>query len=219
MIRKLGAAVAAVLCVAGFGVATSGTAIAGDGGGGAAQRQSVIPHHGTYHGTDQHGRNVSFTFGGAHSNEMTHFSVAHLVIGGAHVSNGMWHETCHNGYCTKGQWTSDGHVSGSWRPGGGTWTTWSASFNPPSHPYTGTYVGRDHRQLSVHLSYRPGTLVDFKLDHNVLGSAPVTLRHFDTCFQHVCIKGHWQTDHEVVGQWRYANSHEWIGWEAYAYSA
>ena len=219
MIRKLLAATAALLCVAGFGVATSGTAVAGDGGGGAAMR-SVIPHHGTYNGTDHHGNHVSFTFGGTHSNQMTHFTVGHQSFGGAHVSNGMWHETCHNGYCTKGQWTSSSHVTGSWRHGGShTWVPFTASFNPPPHPYAGHYAGRDHRNLSIQFSFSNNRLVNFTLDHNVLGSASVVNRHFETCFRTICIKGHWQTTHDVVGQWRYSNSHEWNGWEANAYSA
>lgn len=213
MIRKLLAATVAVLCVAGFGVATSGTAVAG---GGAAQR-SVLPHHGTYNGTDQHGRHVSFTFGGAHSNQMSHFTVGHQPFGGAHVSHGMWHETCHNGWCTKGQWTSDRHVTGSWRQGGShTWTTFTATFNPPSHPSQGHYAGQDHRQLRITFSLSSSQVVHFTLDHNVIGSATVTNRHFDVCHHRVCFKGHWQTDHYVVGAWRYASSHEWNGWEATA---
>jgi hypothetical protein len=217
MIRKLLSVTAALLFVAGFGVATSGTAVAGGGGGGAAVRQSVIPHHGVYNGVDQHNRHISFTFGGTHSNEMTHFTVGHQVIGGAHVSNGMWHETCHNGMCTKGQWTSDGHVTGAWRHGGShTWTTFTASFNPPAHPYAGTYAGRDHRQLSIRFSFSNNRLVDFTLDHNVHGSAAVTNRHFETCFRTICIKGHWQTQYDVVGSWRYVNSHEWNAWDAFA---
>jgi hypothetical protein len=217
MIRKLLAATAALLFVAGFGVATSGTATAGDGG---AAMRSVIPHHGVYNGTDAGHRHVSFTFGGAHGNQMTHFTVGHQVFGGAHVSNGMWHETCHNGFCTKGQWTSDGHVTGAWRHGGQAWTTFTVSYNPPAHPYTGSYMGRDHRAgKSIKFSFKNNHVVEFKLDGHVVGNAQVATRHFETCHGNVCFKGHWQSEHEVVGSWRQANGHDWIGWEAWAFSS
>ena len=92
----------------------------------------------------------------------------------------------------------------------------TASFNPPAHPHAGTYVGRDHRQLGIRFSFSNNRLVDFTLDHNVLGSATVTNHHFDTCFRTICIKGHWQSTHDVVGSWRYSNSHEWNAWDAFA---
>jgi hypothetical protein len=217
MLRKLCSAAVALLFVAGFGVGVSGiSASAADG----ARLRSVIPHHGTYTGADQDGRHVSFSFGGTHGNQMTHFTVGHQVIGGAHVSNGAWHETCHNGLCTKGMWQTNGHVTGAWRHGGShTWTTFTATSNAVDHPYTGTYMGRDHRNLSIRFSYSGGHLMHFTLDHNVIGSAPVTNRQFSACHGTICFQGRWQTAHQVVGSWRYTNSHEWNAWEAYAFAA
>jgi hypothetical protein len=131
----------------------------------------------------------------------------------------MWHETCHNGYCFKGQWVSDTHVTGSWRHGGSsTWTAWSASVAPAIRPYTGTYMGSDHRGLRVHLSFHSGHVRAFTLDHNPVGDAAVHGGAFDVCHRTVCFKGHWESDYLVVGSWRYSNSHVWNPWEAYAYA-
>lgn len=211
MIRRLAALLSALLCLAGFGL-TANPAQA------QAQAQNVVPHHGIYTGTDHAGRHVSFSFG--NHTQLSHFTVGHLVIGGAHVSNGMWHETCHNGYCTKGQWTSDGTVAGFWRHGGSTsWTSWHASFNPPAPPYTGTYLGRDHAGNAIHLSYGNHRVTGFKIGSTVIGDASVQNRTFEVCHHQVCFKGHWQTDHYVVGSWRHVNSHAWTGWEAHAYAA
>ena len=90
-----------------------------------AQAASVLPEPGHYLGHDHHARVITFSFSG---NQMMHFRVNHHLIGGAHVSHGMWHETCHGGYCTKGMWTSDTHVSGAWRHGGGTWVHFTANW-------------------------------------------------------------------------------------------
>lgn len=206
MFRKLCSILTALLFVAGFGLASTGV----------AQARNVVPHHGSYSGVDHHGRVVTFTFDGT---QVSHFSVGHLVIGGAHVSRGMWHETCHNGYCTRGSWTSDGHVSGAWRAGGSsTWTSWTASVAPAVHPYAGTYMGSDHTGLRVHLSYHSGYLRGFTLDHNRIGDAQVSNRSFSVCYPTICFKGHWETEYYVVGSWRHSNSTTWRAWEAYAYA-
>ena len=207
MIRRLSALLLALLCLAGFGIA-----------GSPAQAQAVIPHHGVYQGTDHGGRAVSFSFG--NHNQLTHFTVGHLVIGGAHVSNGMWHETCHNGYCFKGQWVDDGTVHGAWRHGSSqAWTTFTAHFRPSQPPYEGTYMGWDHHGTRIHLSYAGHQVLNFKIGNTVIGNAHVIDRRFEVCHQHVCFKGHWQTDHEVVGSWRTASGSTWVGWEAFAYAA
>jgi hypothetical protein len=207
MIRKLASVLAALLCVAGFGLGTAGS----------AQAQSVIPHHGTYTGVDHHGRMVTLSFNGT---EITHFQVAHLSFGNAHVSQGMWHERCNGGVCFKGAWVTDGHVAGFWKYGGdSSWTPWSATFTPPVTPYTGTYMGHDHTGLRVHLSYHSGHLRAFTLDHNLVGDAPVGHdRSFDVCHRVVCFKGHWEGEYTVVGSWRYVSGHEWHAWEAFAYA-
>jgi hypothetical protein len=207
MIRKLISTLAVLVSIAGFGFAAAGSASA-----------SVIPHHGGYTGVDHGGRVVTFSYDGT---QVTHFSVGHQVIGGAHVSQGMWHETCHNGMCTKGSWSTDGHATGFWRYGGGTWVPWSASSTPQMTPYAGTYMGNDHTGLRVHLSYHSGHLRGFTLDHNLVGDAPVSHGSFETCHRVICIKGHWENEYYVVGSWRHVSgsSTAWHTWEAYAYAA
>jgi hypothetical protein len=84
MLRKLLAALAALIVTTGLTLAyTSG-----------ADARSVLPAEGNYAGVDHSGRMVTLSFGG---NYMSHFTVGHKVIGGAHVSKGAWHETCHGG--------------------------------------------------------------------------------------------------------------------------
>ncbi len=213
MTRRLSALVIALLWVAGVGLA--GTPAQAQA---QAQVRNVIPHHGVYQGTDHGGRVVSFSFG--NHNQLTHFTVGHLVIGGAHVSNGAWHETCHNGYCFKGQWVSDSVVHGAWRHGSSqSWTAFTTHFQPTPPPYQGTYMGWDHHGTRIHLSYASHQVVGFRIGQTVIGNAHVSDRRFEVCHQHVCFKGHWQTDHEVVGSWRPATGSTWVGWEAYAYSA
>lgn len=206
MIRKLVSTLAVLLCVAGFTAGTAST----------AEARSVIPNHGSYSGVDHGGNQVTFSFDGT---VITHFSIGHLYIGTAHVSQGMWHERCNNGVCFKGEWRTSTHVAGFWRYGGGQWVPWSASTTPPLMPYTGTYMGRDHTGLNVHLSYHGGYLRGFRLDHNVIGDAAVHHGSFDVCHRVICFKGHWESDYQVVGEWRYtSNPHEWHAWEAFAYA-
>lgn len=206
MIRKLMAAAAAVLTAATLSLVAQ-----------APAQATVLPSSGTYSGTDAHGRHVSLSFG--NHNQMSHFTVAHQVFGGAHVSNAMWHETCHNGFCTKGAWVNDSEIHGAWRQGGGHWTTWTVRFNgaPTATHHAGPYNGVDHTGLRIAFGYTASHgVVSFKLDHNLIGNAPVRNGFFDTCHHQVCIKGHWQTSRYVVGSWRFANSSHWTAWEARA---
>jgi hypothetical protein len=219
MLRRLTALAAALLMTVGLGLATTGSgaasAVPGVPTARAAAAVSVIPHHGSYAGVDHHGRMVTFSFNG---NQVAHFAVNHQVLGGAHVSNGAWHETCHNGMCTKGMWSTDGHVTGSWRSGGGTWTSFTASSSPRITPYSGTYLGSDHSGLSIHFSFGNGFLRGFRVDHNHVGDAAAGSGKFETCHQTICFKGHWETEYMVVGSWRHANSSQWRPFEAYAYA-
>jgi hypothetical protein len=209
MIRKLSAFLAAlaltVTGAAGLAVATS-----------SAAQASVIPVVGTYGGVDHGGRPVSLSYNGV---MVTHVTIGTLTIGGAHVSNGMWHETCHNGYCTKGQWITDKHVQGYWRHGSSsTWTPFTASTSVVT-PYVGPYMGRDRTNLSIHFRYHQGYVRAFTWDHNVIGDAQVMRDgSFSACTHTFCFKGHWQSDYDVAGEWRHASSSSWTTWDAHAYA-
>lgn len=186
--------------------------------GSATAEASVIPKNGGYHGVDHGHRNVSFSFSG---NQMTHFMVGDQSFGGAHVSNGMWHETCHNGFCTKGSWTSDGHVTGYWRLGSShTWVSWTAVHQVPAPPsiYHGPYSGVDHHGTRIHLRF-DGHVRSFQIGHTSYGDASVNhTGHFAFCTHTVCVQGHFQDRTVVVGHWRHAGSHTWIPWDANAYA-
>jgi hypothetical protein len=205
MIRKLCTALAILATVTGLALVAS------------PAEASVIPQHGNYKGTDHGGRMVTMSFAG---NQMSHLTVGHQYFGGAHVSNGMWHETCANGWCSKGQWSEDGRVTGSWRHGSSsTWTPFTVMVENPIRPYQGTYMGHDHRGLGVHLSFNGSHVMDFTWDSNVIGSASVSGDAFQACHRNFCFKGHWQSAHEVVGSWWYQNAaHDTHPWEAWAYS-
>jgi len=200
--------------VTAFGLAATASTAA-SGSGAAAASQTVLPAGGSYYGVDHAGRTITFSFGG---NQMSHFAINHQVFGSAHVSSGAWHETCHNGLCTKGRWVSDHHVKGSWRHGGGEWVHFDARTAPPAKPYPGPYMGDDHGDRDVHLNFRDGQVRDLKLDGTNYGDAHVNHGKFDFCRHDRCFKGHWETDTMVVGSWRYSNSHDWHGWEAWAYA-
>jgi hypothetical protein len=203
--RKLASVLAALACAAGLSVATI-----------PAAQAAVIPVHGAYDGVDHHQRQVSFSFNGTTIN---HFRVGSLTIGTAHVSNGMWHETCGGGYCFKGQWITDTHVQGFWRHGGShEWTSWSAS-TMQIRPYVGSYMGSDHTGLRIHFTYSNGSLRAFTWDHNHIGDARVAPDgSFNVCHPTFCFKGHWQSDYYVVGEWRHASQSTWHTWDANAYS-
>jgi hypothetical protein len=209
MLRKLSAVLAALVVMTGLGFAvTSG-----------ADAKSVLPAGGAYAGVDHGGRMITFSFSG---NTMTHFTVNHTVIGGAHVGGGAWHETCHNGMCTKGMWVTDHHVTGSWRSAsGGAWVHFNVYYKPGSTipPYTGAYLGQDRSGLRVHLTFRDGTIHGFSLNHSARGNIAVRGSTFETCLPSICVKGHWQSEYEVIGSWRPVNSSTWVPWDAYAYAS
>lgn len=180
-----------------------------------AAHASVIPVHGTYSGVDHAGRDASLSFS---NNQVSHIYIGHQYFGGAHVSNGMWHETCHNGFCTKGTWLTDKHIQGYWRQGGShEWTAFAVSTNTIS-PYIGSYSGLDHNGVRVHFGYADGRVHDVTIGHDVLGSTHVSANSFSGCTHHYCIKAHWQTDTLVSGSWRTADSSTWHVFEANAYA-
>lgn len=182
-----------------------------------AAQASVLPAHGSYHGVDHGSRTVSFTFSG---NQMMHFSLDSQVIGGAHVSNGAWHETCHNGMCTKGMWVTDKHVTGYWRASGGHWVSFSATLQQ-SNPYKGTYMGSDIHHASISFTYGHGYLTSVVIAGGHFPNVPVTHGHFSTCHSGVCFQGHWQDDYEVVGHWstHHAGTVYSFSWTARAFSS
>jgi len=156
MLRKISAVLAALVVMTGLTLAVSS----------GADAKSVLPAHGSYAGVDHGGRMVTFSFSG---NTMSHFTVGHTVIGGAHVCNGAWHETCHNGMCIKGMWMSDTHVTGSWRQGGGAWV----HFNRPRPQRARQHPGaqRHVRDLpAVHL--REGPLAVGVRGHRLVATGP-----------------------------------------------
>jgi hypothetical protein len=218
MKRKLLAVLAVLPAAVGVvGTAFAFSPLAEAGQGGATQApaaRAALPMHGTYSGVDHAGRVISFTFSG---NYMSHFTVNHTVIGGAHVGSNAWHETCHNNMCTKGVWVTDTHVTGSWRHGNGHWVHFSAWLHPSVTPYQGSYMGRDHTGLSVRFSYRNG-IHNLTLDHNSHGSVTVTNGRFETCLATICVKGQWQTEYEVAGSWRPRSGTHWTQWDAHAFA-
>ena len=204
MLRKLIAAFAALFFVAGLGLAAA-----------APAQAAVLPVHGTYTGTDHSGRAITFHFSG---NQMSNFKVNHQMIGGAHVSSGAWHETCHGGYCTKGQWQLDFHVVGYWRTPGGHWTAFSASAPQPSHH--GDYMGRDHHGRFVSGSFNGSMIHNFMVTgighfpsaHVSGGAWHETCSHAGLCY-----RGRFQGTHTLVGEWRHRNG-TWVAWEANAFA-
>ncbi|GAW50189.1 MULTISPECIES: hypothetical protein [unclassified Nocardioides] len=104
--RKLLSVLAVLLCAAGFASAVPAPAQT------APAARAALPYEGHYRGMDQHHRTVTFTYTRAHG--MTNFRVGHQSFGGAQVSGGRWHHTCHHGYCTRGQWHHDFYVTGHW---------------------------------------------------------------------------------------------------------
>jgi hypothetical protein len=112
MIRKLTALAAALVLLATMagGAATTSSAA-------TASAASVLPYEGPYMGMDAHHRTITFSY--SRSRGMYDFRVNHHLIGGAHVAGGMWHHTCHNGYCTRAQWHHDFYVTGYWNNASG----------------------------------------------------------------------------------------------------
>lgn len=94
---------ALVLGVAGGAVASTASATIIATPGHYSGHDSQENHIGLHWNTQQHMNNFTVNY--------------HFVIGGAHTSNAMWHETCHNGYCTAGAWTGPRTISGYYRHG------------------------------------------------------------------------------------------------------
>ena len=93
--------------------------VLGIAGGTVASTASatVIAKEGHYSGHDHNGNHIGFQYSKAHG--MQHFTIDYsFTIGGAHVNNAMWHETCHGGYCTSGNWSTKTAVHGHYRHGG-----------------------------------------------------------------------------------------------------
>lgn len=132
MIRKLCSALATVLAVFAFVVTSAATSAPANAIQSSAQpstssdtpTRTALPYEGHYSGSDAHGRHIRFSFSG---NQMMNFTVNHTSFGGAHVSGDMWHHTCHNSKCTRGHWTTDVHVVGTWNdPNSGHEVHWEA---------------------------------------------------------------------------------------------
>lgn len=206
MIRKFVALAAALVCAAGLSLAGVGAATA-----------SVVPVVGSYNGVDHHSRAVSFSFNGT---SISHLVIGHITIGATHVGNdGQWDETCGGGYCSKGHWITETHVTGYWRVGGShTWTSFDAS-TTAFRPYVGTYMGRDHSGRSIHLSYANGILHAFTWNGQNLGSVHVdSTWHFSGSHNGTCFRGHWQTATYVVGEVRSCHVTHGTPFDANAYS-
>jgi len=78
---------------------------------------SSVAQEGHYSGHDHNGNHIGLNY--SYQHHMNHFTIGYsLRIGGAHVSNAMWHATCHNGYCTSGAWVSSTKIQGHWWHGG-----------------------------------------------------------------------------------------------------
>ena len=189
MLRKLLAVLAAIAVTTGLTMAvTSG-----------ADAKSALPAHGSYSGVDHAGRMVTFSFSG---NYMSHFTVGHKVIGGAHVGSGARGTrpaTAASAPRACGSPTPTSPAPGARAAAPGR--TSRRTLDPPMtiQPYVGTYMGRDHTGLKVHLTFSHGRINNFTLDHSNRGSIPVTNGKFETCLQSICVKGHWQSEYEVVG--------------------
>ncbi|CAN5406947.1 hypothetical protein BH09ACT12_BH09ACT12_38070 [soil metagenome] len=56
------------------------------------------------------------------------------------------------------------------------------------------------------------------LDHSVRGNIPVHNATFETCLPSICVKGHWQSEYEVIGSWRPVHGSHWVSFDAYAYA-
>ena len=149
---------------------------------------------------------------------MSNFTVGGHKIGGAHVSSGAWHETCHGGYCTKAHWQLDFHVVGYWRTPSGHWTAFSASTTQP--PHQGDYMGMDHANRSVRVSFNGTTVHNFRIDGiGTFANAHVSGGAWhETCNSHnLCYRGRFDGSNTVVGEWRHRGG-TWVAWEAYAFA-
>lgn len=219
MIRTLGAAAVALLCVAAFAVGAEAEAPSSPKAQAPTAERSVVAVHGSYTGWDQAQRAISFTYSG---NQVSHFRVGSHTIGGAHVDgSAQWHETCHNGWCFKGHWVSDTEVVGFWKAPQGHWVPWNAFVPMPRTNFQGNYSGFDHRSGSVRMTRHNDFVQHFTADRHTFPSVRVDSRGAwgETCSHSHCYSGHWQDDYHVVGYWwRKSDGHK-VAWEAHAYSA
>jgi hypothetical protein len=83
----------------------------------------VIPYVGRYSGTDQHGRQITFSFDGT---DIRHFAINGTVYLNQGYAAGGSMSTSQNGWNFTARWTSDKRVSGTYSNRSGT-ATWSAS--------------------------------------------------------------------------------------------
>ena len=91
--------------------------VAGGAMASTASANTIIPREGHYSGHDHNENHIGLSFG--HQTQMNHFTIDYsFTIGGAHVSNAMWHATCHNGYCTSGAWVNKTTIQGHYWHGG-----------------------------------------------------------------------------------------------------
>lgn len=207
MIRKICSILVAMLCIAGFTIASSSTADAA---------HSVIAKRGAYMGMDHYGNVVRFHFSG---NDISNFYVGSQSFGGAYVGSDAWHERCNNGWCFKGHWVTSSYVVGEWRHGSShEWHAWSASI--PS-PYVGRYMGKDHQGNDVKMGFNGSHVHGFTI--NGYGDFPSVMVQADgywheTCSHHWCYRGHFEDDYFVVGEWRTPGS-VWHPWEARAFAS
>ncbi len=207
MIRRLAAVLAALVCLAASGLAAA-----------PAQARTVTPRQGSYVGADQQGRHVAFSL--VHASRLWLFTLnGHHFVGGAPVSGSTVPETCHDGVCFKGQWTSETTASGAWRyAGSSTWTAWQALYTELPAPHVGSYRGVDHSGRQVQLTF-DGTLVTVRIGDHIMVATSVRYRTFEVCHPHVCIRGRWNAVTYVVGSWRLPSSSTWTAWEAHAHSS
>lgn len=109
--RKIGATAAAVVLTAGIGLTASAPADAGSEG---IESRTVLPFSGSYHGSDFHGRPVSFQYGGGHIHL---FKVnGHFFLSGAPVQGHQVHHFCEprTNKCIRGHWVTDTQFDGHW---------------------------------------------------------------------------------------------------------
>ena len=106
LIKRAFAVLAAALVLGVAGGATASTASA-----------TIIPREGHYSGHDHNHNHIGLNY--TVHGQMNHFTIDYsFVIGGAHVSNALWHPTCHNGYCTSGAWVNKTTIQGHYWHGG-----------------------------------------------------------------------------------------------------
>ena len=111
MLRKIGAAAAAVLLTTGVGLVASAPADAAHAG---FEARSVLPYHGYYEGHDGHNRVVTFYYDGHSISNNT--VRGQRIVTSAPVSGATVHHRCdsHTHKCVRGHWASDIAFYGTW---------------------------------------------------------------------------------------------------------